>query len=70
MGTVDITIQLVSTQDNRERLHLAQDIQRTVEQKRVDEIENLQTRLLLLERQAGEDQRSKLAKQNHLLNLT
>ena len=70
MGTIDITIQLVSTQDNSERLHLAQDVQCTVEQKRVDEIENLQKRLLLLQRQAGEDQRSKLTKQNHLLNLT
>ena len=50
MGVINFTIQLVSTQDNSERLCLAQDVQRDVELNRSDEIASLLAQMDELQR--------------------
>ena len=70
MGVINFTIQLVSTQDNSERLSLAQDVQRDVELRRSDEIASLQAQMDELQRGAETDPRAKLTQRGHLLNLT
>ena len=70
MGVINFTIQLVSTQDNSERLSLAQGVQRDVELMRSVEIASLQAQMDELQRNAETDPRTKLTQREHLLNLT
>ena len=70
VGVINITIQLVSIQDNTERLSLAQGVQHDVELKRDKEISSLRAKIDELRRGADTDPRAKLIQREHLLNLT
>jgi hypothetical protein len=69
IGVINFTIQLVSTQDNNERLNLAQGVQKDVELAREQEIANLQAKMEELQRASDTDSRAKLTQRSHLLNL-